>query len=182
MFQEREEDFILGQIEIMAAVMARLLVKRKENDNKDGIMEARAGCMELVGLDSAVILTLSDETVHGLFTIEANYSHAIKCLAAGTLLKEQAEFHDALGENVLARSAYRKALILLVEALLMEKDLRTDEHLAKINALMQIVSASELSYPLQRRLVLYHQLLPDIASENGTPPTLQLPLRPLNSL
>jgi hypothetical protein len=182
MFQKEEEDFVLAQIEIMAAVMARLVVKRENKDSKEGILEARAGCMELVGLDSAVILDLSDETVHGLFTLEANYYHTIKCLAAGTLLKEQGEFHEALGELVLARSAYRKALILLVEALLMEKDFRTDEHLAKIDALMQIVPAAELSYSLQQRLVLYHRLLPDTGSENEIPPTLQSPLIPPDSL
>jgi len=153
-----EQDFIMRQIEVLGAVVAKLLNRKKDADYKGGIIEAKNACKEMVGIDSSVMLALSDESLVALLTRGGGYQQAIRCLMAGTLLNEQAQLNVALGNTDLARAGFRKALLLLVEAFILEGELRTDEHQAQISLLMEKVPLADLPVSLQPRIGMYQEM------------------------
>lgn len=153
-----EQDFIMRQIEMLGSVIAKLLNRKKDADYKGAIIDAKNACKEFVGIDSEMMLALSDESLVALLAGGGGYQQAVRCLMAGTLLNEQAQVHEAMGKADLARAGFRKSLLLLVEAFILERELRTEVNQTQISLLMEKVHLADLPASLQPRIGLYQEM------------------------
>jgi hypothetical protein len=153
------QDYLMRQIEALAAVLAHLLFLKRSGNLASAGLEIKVACRKLVGMDSDTMLALPDETLLSAMLASGRHEDAVRCLMAGTLLHEQAQLNQALDQTELARAGSRKALILLIAALLVEKDLRTEENHALIATLRNLVPVSEMSPASQQYLLLYQKML-----------------------
>ena len=154
-----QEDYLMRMIESLGAIARKLIHKTQSPaDFKDGVLDVRSKSKDLLGVDCAVLVEVSDETLVTMFTVEFDYAHAVKCLLAASLLNVQAQFQMADGESEPAQNGFRKALLLSMQALLMENALRTVENHEQIRLLMEKVSESEIPYALLPKLYLYQRI------------------------
>ena len=153
--------YLERQMEGLAEVIAKVLRLKESNDYGGALTEVRLACKKLSGMDIDTMIALPDETLLSLFTSGYGGQGVARCFVAAALLRAQADLHEHEGRADAARRGYEKALLLFLESLLREEDLRTDQYRAHIEGLKTKLSDSDLPATVQYRLFCYHELLGD---------------------
>lgn len=138
--------YIEQQIEGLAQAMARML--RLGGDGPEAIRrELGASCRELTGLELETLLSMSDETLLGLFAGGDRTRRAANAHVASRLLVERARL-----DRTVARPALRKALLLAAEGVVLEAALRAPEHRALFEQLRAALPDTDRTPMLRRQL------------------------------
>ncbi len=153
--------YLERQIEGLSEVLAKVLRLKGANDVAGALTEVRGACKRLSGMDIDTMVALPDETLLSLFTSGYGGQGVARCLVAATLLREQAGLHENQGQEHIARRGREKALLLFLESLLREDELRTDEYRTYIEGLRSQLSDSPLSDAVQYRLFAYFEIFGD---------------------
>lgn len=117
--------FVERQVEMLAAVVSRILGLRERGDTSGAVDAIRAGGRQLAGMDLDTLARLGDEGVLALLTsTQTGALDASRGIVAAVLLHERAGVHADAGEASAARAGRNKALTLLAELLAQEPALR----------------------------------------------------------
>src|SRR5258708_3582741 len=108
----------------------------------------------MTGMDLTAMAALADEALVDLFLFNKQFD-AAKCYMAGRLLEEQAEIFAAQGRIESAHKSFQKAYVLLMEALIHEGSLRSEENIVLIDALASKRGDDWGAHSRSRRLFHY---------------------------
>lgn len=151
--------YIERQTEMLVQGLAKFLRLKNDGDTEAARAELRVASKRLIGLDVDTTLTaLPEPMLLSLFTASDGSFDAGRCFVSAILLAERAELHEAEGRADASRALFQKALSLLLEALLREERLRTEEQRARVEALLAQVEGQALPASLQQRLRRYDAL------------------------
>lgn len=156
------KSYIEQQIEALTAALAKVLALSGDKNYAGALVELRTACKRLTGMEIDTIAALPDATLVSLLTTGGTFD-AGKGLTLAGLLGEQARLHALQGRVDAAETSRRKALALLLEALLQEEGLRTKRHQAQVDALTGELDQHRLPPFLQHRLFRYHETLGNYA-------------------
>jgi hypothetical protein len=111
-----QQDYILRQIQLLAKVIEKILVNKKEEQFSEALKEVDTALREIAGVDYSFVQALSESELLNFLNISKNNEVvASKCIVIAKLLKEQAEIrhHEAGDYNPF--HDYKKALNLFNE-------------------------------------------------------------------
>ena len=154
--------YVETQIEALGKALAGILLRKNAGDYNSAIADIRLAGQKMTGFDPTVLAALADEALVDLFWFNKNFD-AAKCYMAGALLAEQAESYEGLRRERLSKVSFRKARILLMEALIHEEVLRKDDVASRISAITTKLS-EELDSPSElKRCSRYHAAVGEYA-------------------
>ena len=156
MFQRSRKGYIEQQIEMLAEVLARILTGKDSGRYEAALTEAADACKKMTGLNLATLTVLPDETLLNLFRMGGGLDPA-RCVIAARLLAAQADVYEAQNRVVAAQASLHKALVLLLEAMRFEADLRTLAYREQVEDILARLQGYVLPDDLAVRLAAYRK-------------------------
>lgn len=159
-------DYIQRLLEQMAQGLARALGLKRAEKYDEARAEIEDLARRLLGLDLNLVLGLPDEAVLEWLRAGGTLDSG-KCYVLASLLAEEAEVQERQGLRE-SQAIHAKALRFAMEALLENRDLRTEHRLSTVPALVQKLDASELPEALRAKLFHYYETVGDYARAEDT--------------
>jgi hypothetical protein len=117
-------------IEELGVVTARILGFRQEHDFKGAIIALQGASEGLTGMKMETLLKLDAETLLTIFRTSEVLDSG-RCLMAGLIFRELAQIAEAQKNTPMVAPAYKKAGILLSDALYADPTLREEPYLTQ---------------------------------------------------
>ena len=156
MFQRSRKGYVEQQIEGLALVLAHILTGKDGGRYEAALAEAADACKKMTGLNLATLTVLPDETLLNLFRMGGGLDPA-RCIIAARLLAAQADVYEAQNRTVAAQASLHKALVLLLEAMRFEADLRTLAYREQVEDILARMQGYVLPDDLAVRLAAYRK-------------------------
>ena len=152
-----ERDYIMRMITMLTAVIARLVQLKEARDYPRALAELQQQCRSLLGVDAEFLCSFEPASLSHLFGSDPQAA-AIKCFAAGVLLKERSEVLALLEQPDDAAADRAQALNLLLEAYQSAGDHIDARHADLIEQLAGSIASPDDA--LHQRLLAYQESLP----------------------
>ncbi|HLK59170.1 MAG TPA: DUF6483 family protein [Chthonomonadaceae bacterium] len=149
--------FVEIQIEMLGTMLAKILFPKSHADYAAASLAIRQASQHETGLDIFVLASLTDDSLRAQFTGSSGLD-AGSCLVIGCLMQEQADICRLQGQPEREAILERKALFLLLTAMLHEARFHTPEYKERIESLLSHVAYQELAASEQHLLFRYHEL------------------------
>ena len=159
MFQRTRKGYVEQQIEMLAEILARILTGKSSGRYEAALAEAADACKALTGLNLATLTVLPDETLLNLFRMGGGLDPA-RCVIAARLLDAQAGIYEAQGRTVAAQAGLHKALVLLMEALMIEESLRTPPYRELADSILGRLQGYDFPADLSARVSAFRRQQP----------------------
>ena len=156
MFQRSRKGYVEQQIEGLALVLARIITGKDGGRYEAALAEAADACKKMTGLNLATLTVLPDETLLNLFRMGGGLDPA-RCVIAARLLGAQADVYEAQNRVVAAQASLHKALVLLLEAMRFEADLRTPAYREQVENILARLQGYVLPDDLAAQLAAYRK-------------------------
>ncbi len=124
-----ERDYIMRLIHMLVQALERILFLKNAREYPKAMDEIQKTSKQLLGVELDVLRRLSDIQIIDLLSLDVSLGIP-KCLAAGMLLKEEAEILEFQKKNAESTNAYAKSVSLLTEAANQNKE-RFDKNFAE---------------------------------------------------
>lgn len=148
--------FVQRQIELLGMILARVLFKKEVQDYEGALDEIDAASRKLIGLDTHLLVSLTDQSLLALL-IDGDPPDPLKALLAGALLDEMGQIYALQGRGDVAEACFRKALLLLLEAVRQQQDLLSAAFRVRIDTLLQKVDVAMLPAVTLRDVFHYQE-------------------------
>jgi hypothetical protein len=135
--------FVERQIELLGMLLARLLFQKNIKDYEAALDEIDAASRKFVGMDTHLLVSLADRSLLALL-IDGDPPEPLKALLAGALLDEQGQIYELQGRREVSVASYRKALLLLLEAIRQQPALLSRDFQVRIDTLLEKVEIAAL--------------------------------------
>ncbi|GCF07855.1 DUF6483 family protein [Dictyobacter arantiisoli] len=152
------KDYILRLAEQIGYELSIVIGLRKRNQNEDTLIAIDNLLLKFTGMTSRFINSLSDEMLLQALS-PIGKLNAEACLWIASLLKEEGETYDNLGNSNDSYYRYVKSLYLLLELLHQEHVAFDSPLYGDAKVLIDKLSAYELPSYVQKKLFRYYEQL-----------------------
>jgi hypothetical protein len=161
------KDYILRLAEQLGRTLAILLRLRERNQHEEALIYIDDLFLKYLGLTSRLINSLSEEKLlQTLSPMGAVNIHA--CLWAAVLLKSEGDIYEAQENSTESYYRYRKALSLLLAALLHDPTVAETDLYINVDELMGKLEAYELPLLIKQQIFAYYEQLGNYAKAEDT--------------
>ena len=151
------DDYILRMIDQIAAVVAKLLLKKTVKTAEEVRSDLESAAAQWIGLDYSTLLRLSRDSLHSLLS-SGGKPDAEKCYAAAQLMFADARLREKQGAPEEAATLYAKSLDLLLSG---------TEHAAgtlrtateeTVDGIVLALESREIPLELAKKLIVHYEL------------------------
>jgi hypothetical protein len=150
------KDYIMRMIDTLIKVLERLLLLKEGKSYNDALEEIEKVTKELFGFDRKFVDNLSDAQLIKMVST-SEILLAPNCYLLGVLFKEEAEIYKLQNEDEKSIELYERSLNLFVEGLKNSIVPIEQDHLTKINQVVQILEAEAISIETEKSLIAYYE-------------------------
>ncbi len=150
--------YIERQIEALGLAIAQIVGLKDRGSLAEAAHELREAGKRFTGMDTFALTRLSDESLLS-FLSSSDEPEPGRYILAATILREHAELLELQGQPDVARGARRKALTLLIEAMMLGDWFRTKERLSTVQSLLEQLQDDVLPPSMNRRLFRYFEAI-----------------------
>ncbi len=152
------EDYIMRQIHLLVQVLLRLVRLRRAGQYEQARAEVDQSLVQLFGVDSEALATLSEEALLDLLTMgESGAIARDRCIVGAALLRETAAAYTAQGQPEQGAEFYLRALYLLLSALLSDERFRPPAYAPSVDELVAALEGYILPPGTSLRLARYYE-------------------------
>lgn len=152
-----QRDYVLRLIEQFARALAKVVGLRKGGELEAARAELAELAQAFLGVEATLFLSLSEEQVLSLFTVDGVPDSA-RLMVARDLLMEQAAIEVQLGRMERGRVYLERALNLSLEVLTLDPRLRTPDYIGESTRLLESLGDG-LAVPTLIRLIKYNEAM-----------------------
>jgi len=161
------KDFILRLAEQLGRTLAILLRLRERNQHEEALIYIDDLFLKYLGLTSRLINSLSEEKLlQTLSPMGAVNIHA--CLWAAVLLQSEGDIYEAQANSTESYYRYRKALSLLLAALLHDPTVAEADLVINVEELQDKLEEYELPLSIKQQLFAYYEQQGNYAKAEDT--------------
>lgn len=150
-----QRDYFMRMTEMLAAVIAKILLKKEIKDYEAARAEIESAAKTIVGIDLKLINMINTEDAVKLLKTAGFY--AGKCLICAELLKEYGNIHELEGKENESTGNFSKSLRFYVEALTSEELPEPEKYFPEVDNLIHTLSGTEFTPEMNLKLTDYYE-------------------------
>jgi len=150
------KDYIMRMIDTLVKVMERLLRLKEIKDYNGALDEIDKVTKELFGFDRKFINNLSDAQLVKMVST-SDVLIAPNCYLLGVLFKEEAEIFKLQKQDEMSTELYERSLNLFVEGLRNSSAEIEQDHLIKVNSVVEILENESITVDTEKSLLFYYE-------------------------
>ncbi len=152
------QDYIMRQIHLLVQVLLHLMRLRRAGQYEQARAEIDQSLVQLFGVDSEALATLSEQALLDLLTMgESGAIARDRCLVGAALLREAAAAYTAQGQAEQGAEFYLRALYLLLSALLLDERFSPPAYAPSVDELVEALEGYVLPPGTSLRLARYYE-------------------------
>jgi len=152
-----QKDYIMRMVEQLARILARVAFNKNLKQYAQALMELDKAMKQLIGLDSKLIDSLTDDGILALIKFESSMD-AEKGIIWAELMREKAEVIELRKGFNESFNYYLRALRFYIEALLANELLQSNQYFQRINFIVEKLKLYEIPNHLKYKLFIYYEL------------------------
>lgn len=150
------DDFLMRMILPFEQAIVALLFAKKERDAKRGLEIIGQTSQKMLGMDSNLLSRLSDNYLYQLLEKDSEQG-AIRCLVLASLLKEEADIYQMMGDEDAAVERWTKALRVYLAVLPDRKLPEFGKPLENMQEMADRLRGFDISEEIRRPLMRYFE-------------------------
>jgi len=150
-----EQDYFMRMVSELGRVLSRIFSLKQQKDFPRAVLEIQTSGKTLLGIDPAIISSLSAEQLRGLLGTDPALAVS-RAYILGLLLAEEAEIRSMMGEQ--ADMMREKSLELLLDAWLDDGKPLAPEHTPRLDALLERLAGCALPPELLAKVMAFQEI------------------------
>jgi hypothetical protein len=151
-------DYIMRMFDILIKVFERLLLLKESKNYSEALDEIEKVTKELFGLDRIFISSISDTQLFNMIGVSETLLSP-NCYLLGVLFNEEAEIIKLQGNHEKSLEILERSFNFLIQGLKHSTTLIEQDHLFKINSVIESFGEKEISIETEKNLIFYYEFI-----------------------
>ena len=149
-------DYLMRMIDTLVKVLAKVVFLKDARNFPEALKELDSVTKMNLGIDRTFINNLSNEQLFKIIDPDGKLI-APKSYLLGVVFKEEAEIYELQGEEDISVKLNLRSLYMFLTGIESSKSVMEDDHLKKIESVIDKLHGSEIPLNIKEKLFLYYE-------------------------